>query len=135
MVEVPSVGNLAYGAGNSGQRDYTIISFRLAPHEGVTVSWSSADVSVVDIDTGKSMRIEALDTKPVTGRTIQPNLAQEHWVLYGPYAPGEFRLEPRIAKMEIRVPPILRDGQRIEVAPVRIDDGPRTLRFGIVLPQ
>jgi hypothetical protein len=125
VVEVPSVGYLAYGTGNSGQPDHTMISFRLSPREGVVAAWSSTEITLVDVDTRKSMRIKALDTTPVTGRRISPGISEDLWVLYGPYSPGEFRLEPRIAKMEIRVPPILINGKTIEVAPVRIDDGPR----------
>jgi hypothetical protein len=135
VVEVPSVGYLAYGAGNSGRLDHTMISFRLAPHEGVTAAWSSEEVTLVDVDTNKSMRFKALDTKPVTGRQIVPSTEEDLWVLYGPYTPGEFRLEPRIAKMEVQVPPILRDGQMIRVDPVRINDGPRTPKVIFLLPQ
>jgi hypothetical protein len=135
VVEVPSVGHLAYGTGNSGQLDHTMISFRLAPREGVTAAWSSPEVTLVDVDTSKSMRVKALDTKPVTGRRTVPGIAENLWVLYGPYAPGEFRLEPRIAKMEVRLPPILRDGQMVVVVPVRINDGPRTPKVVFLPPQ
>ncbi len=126
VVEVPSVGYLGYGAGNSGELDNTVISFRLAPREGVVAAWSSTEVTLVDLDSGKSMRIKALDTSPVTGRRLSPQIGEDLWVLYGPYSPGQFQLKPRIAKMEIRVPPILVNGQTVHVAPVRIHDGPRT---------
>ena len=125
VIEVPSVGYLAYGAGNAGALDYTGVGFRLAPREGVVVAWSSTDVTLVDLDTGRSTRIKAMNTTPVTGRRLVPTIGEDLWVLYGPYAPGEFRVEPRIAKMEIRLPPILANGRPVEVAPVRINDGPR----------
>ena len=125
IVEVPSVGDVAYGAGNSGELSYTELSFRLAPREGVTAAWSSTEITLVDVDTGKSMQVKALDPKPVTGRKLLPNIGEEYFVLYGPYAPGQFRLEPRIAKLEIRLPPVSSGGRTIEVAPVRLNDGTR----------
>ena len=125
IVDVPSVGDLAYLAYNSGELEYTILSFRLAPREGITAAWLSAEVTLVDRDTGKSMQVKALDTKPVTGRKLYPNIGEEHFVLYGPYAPGQFRLEPRIAKLEIRFPPILSGARTVEVAPLPLDDGTR----------
>ena len=125
VVEVPSVGYLAYGAGSTGV-EHSVISFRLAPREGVTAAWSSTEVTLVDLDTNKSMQIKTLGARPVTGRRIVPNVTEEFWFLHGLTAGGEFRLEPRIANMEVRLPPIVRDGQMIAVAPVRITDGPRT---------
>jgi hypothetical protein len=125
IVQVPSVGDLAYGAGNSGDLDYTILSFRMAPREGVTAAWSSAEITLVDRDTGKSMQVKALDTKPVTGRKLDPYMREDLFVLYGPYSPGEYRLEPRIAKLEIRLPPIISDARTVEVAPLRVNDGTR----------
>lgn len=53
----------------------------------------------MDVDANKSMRAKALDTKPVTGRRIAPNIEEDLWVLYGPYAPGEFRLEPAVKSL------------------------------------
>jgi len=138
VVDVPSVGYLGYGAGNSGQLDHTTISFGLVPHEGITAAWSSTEVTMVDVDTNKSMRFKAMDTKPVTGRRTAPNPSVAeglYRVLYEPYAPGEFRLEPRIAKMEVRMPPILRDGQMIAVVPLRINDGPRSPKVIVVPPH
>lgn len=125
IVDVPAVGDLAYAGWNSGELDYTELSFRLAPREGVTAAWSSAEVTLVDLDTGKSMQVKALDTKPVTGRKLDPYIREEHFVLYGPYSPGQFRLQPRIAKLQIRLPPILSGGRSVEVPPLPLNDGTR----------
>ena len=125
IVGVPSVGDLAYGAWNDGEPDYTNIQFRLAPRIGVTAAWSSSEVTIMDRDTGKSMSVKALDTKPVTGRKLDPQVAEEYLVLYGPYSPGQLRLKPRIAKLEIRLPPILVDGRTVDLAPLPLNDGTR----------
>jgi hypothetical protein len=133
VVELPTVGFLAYGAGNSGELDHTIISFRLAPRDGVTAAWSSTEITLVDLDTNKSMQVKALDAAPVTGRKLYLGISEEQRTLYGPYSPGEFRLSPRIAKMEVRMPPVLRDGQMVQVPPVRLNDGIRMPRI-VLLP-
>jgi len=131
IVEVAAVGDVAYAGGNSGELDYTELSFRLAPREGVTAAWSSAEITLFDRDTGESMQVKALDTKPVTGRKLDPYMREENFVLYGPYAPGQFRLQPRIAKLEIRLPPILAGGRTVDVPPLRLNDG---TRFPVPMP-
>jgi hypothetical protein len=78
IVAVPSVGDLAYGAWNDGELNYTNIQFRLAPRIGVTAAWSASEVTLVDRDTGKSVSVKALDTKPVTGRKLDPQVAEEY---------------------------------------------------------
>lgn len=130
---LPEVGYLGVGASAAalahlgvGESDETVISFRLAPRDGVVVAWSSAEITLVDLEDNKSIQLKALDTNPVAGHRRYPHIGEDQWVLYGPYAPGEFHLKPRITKMEVRFPPILLDGRTVQIPPVRIDDGPRT---------
>ena len=126
VIELPAVGYLGVGASaNAGSLGETIISFRLAPRDGVIAAWSSAEITLVDLHNNKSIQLKALDTHQVAGRRLVPNIDEDLWVLYGPYSPGEFHLKPRITKMEVRFPPILLDGRTVQVPPVRIDDGPR----------
>jgi hypothetical protein len=127
IIELPAVGFLGVGAGaSSGSIDETMLSFRLSPRDGVTVAWTSAEFALVDLRNNKSIQVKALDTRQVTGRWLYPRIAEENWVLYGPYSTAEFRLTPRITKMEVRFPPLLVDGKTVQVPPVRIDDGTRT---------
>jgi hypothetical protein len=134
VVDVPTVGSLAFLARNPEGLSHTVIAFRLVPKEGVTVAWSSTDITLVDLDANKSMQVKALDTKPVTGRQLAGNIAEEHWVLYGPYSPGELGVHPRIAKMEVRVPPIFRGAQMFQIPPLRINDGPRIPKLFFWIP-
>src|SRR5258706_4038601 len=120
VVELPAVGYLGVGASppglghlGVGESDETVISFRLAPRDGVVAAWSSAEITLVDLDDSKSIQLKALDTNPVAGRRLNPNIDEDLWVLYGPYSEGQFRLKPRITKMEVRVPPILLEGRTV----------------------
>jgi hypothetical protein len=131
VFELPGAADLAIGAGNSGMVDETKISFRLAPRNGIVAAWSSAELTVVDLNNDKSIKLKVLDTREVTGRRLYPHINEDQWVLYGPFSEGQFRLSPRVARMEVRFPSVLLDGRVIQVPPIRIDDGLRVPKIFI----
>src|SRR5690349_4249457 len=66
VVEVRDAGYLAVaasapaqGGSDSGMGD-TVLAFRFAPREHVTARWSSAEITLVDVSSHRSMQAKAL---------------------------------------------------------------------------
>jgi hypothetical protein len=126
VIEMQDVGYVIVSAGANLQAvDETKIGIRLKPRDGVVAAWSSAQLELVDRDNIKSVQLKVLDTSQVMGRRLDPKIDEAASVMYGPYSEAEFRVKPRISKMEIRFPPVLVNGRMVQVQPVQIDDGTR----------
>ncbi len=128
--EIPNVGYVGVNAYISPD-NATNFNIRLALNAGITGQWSQKDVTVIDLENKTAMTTPGLDTGSGTGRSladlIHSSLEEtpDTRLGYGWTSDSGFVLKPRIARLELRFPPIVIDGKEIKVPPLRYKEGPR----------
>jgi hypothetical protein len=126
VVELPRSGYLAVRASSLGTVDETTVWVRFVPRNGIVAAWSTPDITLVDLENNKAVQLKALVTRQVVGRGLDAAIDEDKRIFDAAHAEGQFRVRPRIAKMELRLPPLVLDGETVHVPPVRIDDGFRS---------
>ena len=126
IVEVAEFGYLGIGAGNEATTDKTFVTIRLVPRTGVVAAWSSAELEVVHLQSGKRERRSQLETTAITGGDPSGQVDGRYLVGYGRKQQSDLALDAVRETLELRFPPVMVGGKLVPLAPVQVHEAFRT---------
>lgn len=124
IIEIPQIGYLNVIINTLGS-EQTEVTIRLAPNPDVEVRWASQELVLVDLENGTTTLKPALPTQSLRGKRQEPPIAGYLLALYGPFLQGDFHLQKRIGRAELRLPDIVSSAKVLPGIRFRYDDGPR----------